>query len=166
MRGRVRVTGLSAVRTELRVLADRVPDAARKQMQRSAARIVALAKEYAPEDTSNLVNGVQIIKDYAGQNGRLQIDVGIVMPPDSFSASGTPLTTAQFDNYVALVHENYWDAVAYVTGPGKKTLAKIAKHGQKVGTGFLRTAAQEEEPRMGKSLVEQVTKVIDEVSKA
>ncbi len=166
MRGRVRVTGLSAVRTELRVLADRVPDTARKQMRRSADRIVALAKEYAPEDTSNLVNGIQVIKDYAGMNGRLQIDVGVVMPADAFSASGTPLTAAQFDEYVALVHENYWDAVAYVNGPGKKTLRKIAQHGQKVGNGFLRTAAQDEQPRMEKSLIQEVTKVIDQETKA
>jgi hypothetical protein len=171
MKGTLKVTGLAAVRTELRVLADRVPDTARKQMHRSAARIVKLAKEYAPEDVGNLVDGIQVIKDYSGQNGRLNIDIGIVKPADAFSASGTPLTDQQFDNYVALVHEHYESILVAVRkdgtpgGPSAKTRTKMMTHGEKVGSFFLRTAALEEEPRMGKSMVQQVTKVIDEVSK-
>lgn len=163
MKPRMKVTGMSAVRTELRVYADRVPDTARKTMHRSAAQIVKMAKEYSPEDESNLVRGIQIIKDYAGQNGRLQIDVGIIMPPDAFSASGTPLTSAQFDNYATLVHENY-EYVARVNGPSAKTIAKMAEHGEKVGSGFLRTAAKEEEHKLDKKMIDAITKVIEEVS--
>jgi hypothetical protein len=155
---------MAAVRTELRSYGDRVPDTARKTMHRSAANIVKMAKEYAPEDTGNLVRGIQIIKDYAGANGRLQIDVGIVMPPDAFSATGTPLTAADFDNYAMLVHENYESEVAFVNGPSPKTIAKMARHGEKVGSFFLRTAAEEEEAKLDKKMIDAITKVISEVN--
>lgn len=170
MRARMKLTGLTAVRTELRTIAEKVPDGARKTMHRAAARIVELARDYAPEDEGNLVRGIRIIKDYAGMNGRLQIDVGIEMPSDAFSASGTPLTSEQFDRYVTLVHENYESILRNPRkdgspgGPSKTTLAKMAKNPNKVGSGFLSRAAAEQSHKLPEDIMEAVTKVIDEVS--
>lgn len=163
MKPRMKLTGLTAVRTELRTIAEKVPDTARKTMHRSAANIVETARAWAPEDEGNLVRGIQIIKDYAGMNGRLQIDIGIEMPPDAFSASGTPLTSDQFDIYATLVHENY-EYVMRVNGPGPKTLAKMATNPNKVGSGFLSRAARDEEPKLEQKTIEAITKIINEVS--
>ena len=166
----MKLTGLTAVRTELRTIAEKVPDTARKTMHRTAAKIVETAKAYAPEDEGNLVRGIKIIKDYAGMNGRLQIDVGIEMPPDAFSASGTPLTSEQFDRYATLVHENYESilrdprADGSPGGPSKRTLQKMASNPNKVGSGFLSRAAREHEHKLPEEIFEAVTKVIDEVS--
>ena len=165
MRPRIKLTGLSAVRTELRTLADRVPDTARKTMHRSAEIIVETAKAYAPEDTGNLVESIRIIKDYAGMNGRLQIDIGIEPRGELFSASGTWITHEQFNRYSILVHENY-ESVADVNGPGPKTLQKMAHNPGKVGSGFLRRAAGEEEHKLAEKTIAAITKVINEVSKA
>ncbi|MBD9511631.1 HK97 gp10 family phage protein [Ensifer sp. ENS10] len=162
MKSKLKVTGLAAVRTELRSYGDRVPDAARKTMHRSAEIIRDMAREYAPEDEGNLVRGIKIIKDY-GANGRLQIDIGIEMPADAFSKSGTPLTAASFDRYATLVHENYESEVAYVNGPSRATIAKMARHGEKVGSFFLRTAAEEEEKKLDDKMVNAITQVINEV---
>jgi hypothetical protein len=165
MKPAIKVTGLAAVRTELRSYGDRVPDAARKVMHRSAEIIRDTAREYAPEDEGNLVRGIQIIKDY-GAGGRLQIDIGIVMPNNAFSASGTPLTATSFDRYATLVHENYESILVTVRkdgtpgGPSRATIAKMAVHGEKVGSGFLRTAAAEEEEKLDKKMVNAITQVI------
>ncbi|QWY82998.1 putative tail component protein [Rhizobium phage RHph_X66] len=162
MNGRIRMTGLAAVRTELRTMATRVPEGARKTMHRSAQIIVEQARKYAPEDTGNLVRGIQIIKDYAGANGRLQIDVGIMMPPDAFSASGTPLTEAQFDRYVTLVHENY---ESIIQNPGKRTQQKMGENPGKVGSGFLTRAAAEEGQKLEAKTIAAITQIIREVQK-
>lgn len=162
MNGRMRVTGLAAVRTELRTMATLVPEGARKTMHRSAEIIVENARKYAPEDTGNLVRGIQIIQDYAGLRGRLQIDIGILMPPDAFSASGTPLTQAQFDRYVTLVHENY---ESIIENPGRRTRQKMDENPGKVGSGFLTRAAAEEGKKLEAKTIQAITKIIDEVSR-
>jgi hypothetical protein len=167
----MRVTGLSAVRTELRYYEGAIPDAARKQMHRSAARIVANAKEYAPEDEANLVRGIKIIKDYAGMNGRLQIDVGIEIPPDAFSAGGTPLTAEDFDRYVTLVHENYESILTSVRqdgspgGPSKRSREKMMMHPDKFGSGFLRTATEEEAPKLVEKTIFEIDTIIRDRNK-
>ncbi|NKL08292.1 hypothetical protein GFL39_25830 [Rhizobium leguminosarum bv. viciae] len=171
MNGRIRMTGLAAVRTELRTMAMRVPEGARKTMHRSAEIIVEQARKYAPEDTGNLVRGIQIIKDYAGANGRLQIDVGIMMPPDAFSASGTPLTEAQFDRYVTLIHENYESILVETRkdgkpgGPSRRTLQKMGQNPGKVGSGFLTRAAAEEGQKLEAKTIAAITRIIEEVQK-
>ncbi|QNG62631.1 hypothetical protein B1VFA_096 [Rhizobium phage B1VFA] len=165
MNGRIRMTGLAAVRTELRTMATLVPEGARKTMHRSAEIIVEQAKKYAPEDErtgGNMVRGIQIIKDYAGANGRLQIDVGIMMPPDAFSASGTPLTASQFDRYVTLIHENY---ESIIEKPGKRTLEKMGENPGKVGSGFLTRAAAEEGQKLEAKTIAAITRIIEEVQK-
>lgn len=157
----MKLTGMAALRTEMRTLATKVPDAARKTMHRSADVIVENARAYAPEDWGNLVRAIRIIKDYAGANGRLQIDIAVQPFGDEIGENG-PITAEQFNFYATLVHENY-EYVMRVNGPGPKTLEKMTRNPGKVGSGFLRRAAQEEEQKLEAKTVQAITKVVNEV---
>jgi hypothetical protein len=163
MKTRMKLTGMAELRVELRQLAVRVPDGARKVMHRSAEIIVEEAKLNAPRDWGNLEDAIRIIKDYTGVNGRLQIDIGIV-PTGSEMGENGPISVDRFNIYAALVHENYETHVAYVKGPGKGTLAKMAANpGRKIGSGFLSRAAAEEEPRLARKTIAAIDRTIKEV---
>ena len=153
----IKVTGIEKLRVEFRNIADKVPDAARGQMRRSAARIVEEAKLNTPEDDKLLVQSIKILKDY-GTRGRLQIDIvaggGEVLGPDGM---------VNLDQYAALVHENYESGVAYKNGPGARTLRKMARNpGRIIGSGFLTRAADAEEPKLAKKMITVLQAAIDE----
>lgn len=153
MKPQMKITGVKELRLELRNIAERVPDTARKTMHRSAAVIVEEAKLNTPEDDQLLVNSIRILKDHAGMRGRLQIDIvaggDTVINPD-----GRPIN---LDQYALLVHENYETAVAYVNGPGERTRRKMAAHpGRYIGRGFLTRAAEDEEPKLERKMITAV----------
>lgn len=156
MRPRIKLTGIAEMRVELRTLADRVPDTARKTMHRSAEIIVEEARLNVPEDIGNLKNAIKIIKDYAGIRGRLQIDIGIVPDGTEVNINGKPIDVMQ---YAAIIHENYESMT-----PGKRTLAKrSANPNRYIGSGFLRRAAAEEEPKLSLKTIAAIDRTIKEV---
>lgn len=156
MRARFRHSGFGRVQMSLRSIGARVPDTARKQMHRSAARIVERARLYVPEDEGNLRESIRIEKSY-GNRGRLQIDV-VVGGHTVVKASGREI---DLDQYAALVHEAYETSVANVNGPGPNTLAKMmANPGVRIGSFFLTRAAENEQERLARNIIEETTKVI------
>lgn len=138
--------GFDAVQVMLRSIGERVPDTARGMMKRSAARTVKLAKNYVPEESGALMESIRIEKTY-DVRGRLQI---------SITAGGGD----QLDQYAVLVHEAYETEVAYVNGPGARTLEKMAQFPGKVGSGFLTRAAAEEEEKLRQKLVVEISAII------
>lgn len=152
----ISVAGVNAVRTELRNIADIVPRTARSQMRRSSERIVKRAKENCPEDFGSLVESIRIERDYEGIRGRLQIDV-IAGGKEVLGRNGM----IDLDQYAWIVHENYWNGVAYKNGPGPKTLAKIAQYGPRVGEKFLEEAANFEEPKLISNSIRAIQRAIE-----
>lgn len=154
MKAAIKVTGIKELRVELRNLADRVPNSARGQMRRSAARIVEEAKLNTPVDDRLLEESIRIIRDY-GIRGRLEIDIvaggDTVMNPDG--------RMVNLDQYATLIHENY---EAY--NPGKETLAKMAAHPERIiGSRFLTRAAEAEEKKLERSMIGVIERDINEV---
>ncbi len=157
MKAGMRVTGVGHVQGMLRNIAKRVPDAARGQMKRSAARVVDLAQKLVPEDEGLLRDSIRIEKTYGG-HGRLQIDI-IAGNKSATKANGRQIN---LDQYALLVHEAYETAVA-PNGPGKKTKAKMmANPTLKIGSGFLFRALQTESEAFERVMVQVVNKVIRE----
>lgn len=147
MEVKIRAAGFGEVRSMLRSIGEKVPDIARGTFKRAAERIVKQAKINVPEETGALMDSIRIEKTY-GDRGRLQIDI---------VAGG-----GELDQYALLVHEAYETAVAYVKGPGKRTLEKMAEHPEaQIGSGFLRRAAEEEETRITRVLGQEITKIIE-----
>lgn len=151
---KLNVIGIGGVRQQLRNLADRVPDNARKVMHRSADKIVERARAYAPEDVGNLVGSIRILKDYTVGRGRLMIDI-VAGGVDGFSKSGTYIPN--IDRYVQIIHENYEQFE-----PGPKTREKMARNPGKVGSGFLTRAAEEEEEKLTRAMIDSTTAIIKE----
>lgn len=157
MKPSMTVTGVGHVEGMLRNIAKRVPDAARGQMKRSAARVVKMAQLYVPEDEGLLRDSIRIEKTY-GDRGRLQIDI----------IAGRQIVTnsegrlVNLDQYALMVHEAYETAVA-PNGPGKNTKKKMAANpGADIGSGFLFRALQEESEAFERVLVQVVNRVIME----
>lgn len=153
----MKVTGVNLVRTELRNIAQRVPDAARKTMHRSAETIVEEAKINVPEDYGYLKDSIRILKDYAGPNGRLQIDI-VAGGQTVFSMrDGRDI---DLDSYAAIIHENYESLK-----PGAKSRAKMARYPGRVGSRFLARAAEAEQSKLGQKMIQAVQGTINEVMK-
>lgn len=153
----LRVIGMGAAITSLRNKAERVTDAARAQMHRSAAKIVDEAKINVPEDDRLLKNSIRIEKTY-GARGRLQIDI---------VAGGQTVTNpdgrdVELDQYASLVHEDYEGSVAYVNGPSKRTLRKMQAYPGRVGSKFLSRAAEAEEEKLERNTIEAITEITKE----
>ncbi len=154
----IKHSGTGAVITMLRNLATRVPDGARAQTKRSAARVVKLAKLMTPEDTGDLANSIRIEKTY-GERGRLVISI-IAGNETVVKAGGREIDLNQ---YAALVHEAYETSVAYVNGPGKNTLRKMAENpGILIGSGFLTRAMATEEEKIMRFMTVAITQIIKE----
>jgi hypothetical protein len=156
MRLGFKITGLNAVKMQLRSIGAGVPDTARKQMHRAAARIMKRAKLYVPVDEGHLENSIRIEKSY-GARGRLQIDVtaGNQM---AMTAGGRVIDLNQ---YAWIIHERYSGM-----NPGDNTLDKMAKNpGVIIGEGFLTRAADEEIPALERNLVDAITMIIEGASK-
>jgi uncharacterized protein YdaL len=152
MQTRLNIIGIGAARASLRSFATRVPDGARKQMHKSADKIVAEAKLNAPVDVGNLERSIRILKDYQAGNGRLMIDI-IAGAQEAISRGGTYMDV---DQYAAIIHENYEQYT-----PGPRTLAKRAANpGRYIGSGFLTRAAADEEPKLQKQMIQTIETII------
>ncbi|MDE4297089.1 hypothetical protein PXK56_18030 [Phaeobacter gallaeciensis] len=157
MKGGMSVSGVGHVESMLRNIARRVPDVARGQMKRSAARVVKLAQIMVPEDEGHLKDSIRIEKSY-GYRGRLEISI-IAGKQMVTRHNGK---TVSLDQYALLVHEAYETAVA-PNGPGEGTKAKMAAHPTiKIGSGFLFRALESEKESFNRVMAEVIDKVITE----
>ena len=157
MKASISITGANEVISRLRYYADKVPENGRKVMNRRAEIILQNAKNYAPEDIGNLVNAIQLERSY-GSRGRLQINIFVAARGGELGVNNE-LKPGDLERYAAFVHENY---SGWVQNPSKKTKQKMAMYGaDKVGTGFLRTAVDEQRENLEKGLVEAITSVIE-----
>lgn len=154
MKPSIRVQGMDRVRLSLRNIAERVPDGARKQMHRSAEEILRVAKIQVPVDTYNLENAIKILASY-GFRGRLQIEVGVEPSGDEVNRDGKPINV---NDYAAIIHENYEQYE-----PGERTERKRARYpGYYIGSGYLTRAAENEEPKLEKQMIQTIQRIIHE----
>lgn len=151
MKMSMKTTGFGRVQGMLRSVGKKVPEAARKQMHRAAARVVKAARLYVPEDTTALRESIRIEKAY-GYHGRLQINI---VAGDAIGyADGKEIDVSA---YAFLVHENYSSMK-----PGKGTLQKMAANPDvTIGEGFLYRALDEENQKLEKVLVAIIERAID-----
>ncbi len=133
-----KVTGFDEVAIGLRHAAQKVSDAARKQMHRSADKIVSEAKINAPEDKGNLAESIRKEISYDDKR-RLQITI----------VAGGEVNGVDVDKYAILIHEHYESMK-----PGPKTLEKMAKYPEHIiGSRFLERAAAKVEARLKESMI-------------
>ena len=154
MKAQMTVSGIGNVMTSFRSLGERVPNAARGQMHRSAAIIVQEAQLNTPVDDGFLEKSIRILKTYSTR-GRLQIDIvagdQTVINPDGREIN--------LDQYAWIIHENY---EAY--RPGEKTLRKMAANPDRIiGSGFLSRAVDDQEPKLVRAMVTVIQRAIKEV---
>ncbi|MGV1754833.1 hypothetical protein [Agrobacterium sp. CG674] len=155
MKGNIRATNFQKVKIELRNLATRVPEAARKVMHKSADEIVRVAKIQAPRDWGNLENAIKQLSSY-GDRGRLQIDIGI-SPDGNETGENGPIDVNQ---YAVLIHENY-ENVIRVNGPGKETRKKMRQYPKyRIGSGFLTRAAMAEQKKIQPQMISTIDQII------
>lgn len=141
----VKITGFEEVKVQLRYMEEKVADLARKQMHRSAERIVKEAQLNAPVDKHNLEKSIHIEKAY-GTRGRLNIDV----------VAGGVVDGVDVDQYVLEMHEFYENYE-----PGPATLEKMRQNPDRtIGSHFLTRAAAKEEPRLNETMI-AVIKTVD-----
>ncbi len=133
-----KITGFDEVAVGLRHAAQKVSDAARKQMHRSADKIVSEAKINTPVDEGNLEASIRKEISYDDKR-RLQITV----------VAGGEVNGVNVDQYAVIIHEHYESMK-----PGPKTLEKMAKYPDHViGSKFLERAAAKVEPRLKESMI-------------
>jgi len=142
----MKFSGFEEVIVGLRNAADRVEDGARKQMHRSADKIVKEAQINAPEDTGALVASIHKEVDYerrdaGGHGGRLKISV----------VAGGEVNGVNVNAYVARIHELYDEM-----GTGPRTKLKMEKYPGRVGAHFLTRAADMVEKRLEEVMIEVV----------
>jgi len=130
----------------LRNVADRVPANARKTLRRTADRIVKVAKDYVPEDTSALMNSIRAEYTYADR-GRLQVSI-VVGGQAEVLVRGR---LVNLDQYATIIHEHYEDMLVY--GPGERTEEKMARFPGKVGSKFLTRAYEENRALLDRDLI-------------
>lgn len=150
----MKVSGFPQTLTMLRSVGPRVVETARKQMHRSAARVVKLAKQMTPVDERALENSIRIERSY-GDSGRLQIDI-VAGGQETFRGD----RSVNLDQYAYIIHELYGTMT-----PGPETIAKQAANpGVIVGERFLSRAAETEEKKLTPNLVSAVTAIIRSVN--
>jgi hypothetical protein len=141
---------VSSVMLQLRNIAEKVPDKARKTMHRAADRIVKEAKLNAPVDDGELEDSIRKEIEYE-RRGRLKID--IVM--------GGWVRGVNVDRYAVIIHENYEGMLKH--GPGKNTLAKMAANpGRFIGSKFLTRAGDKEKDKLMGDMIVAVQRGIKE----
>lgn len=155
---KMRVIGIASARTTLRNMAQRVTDAARSQMLRSADRIVAEAKINVPEDDEFLKESIRIERRYGTRN-RLQIEI-IAGAMEVWDKDGR---LRNLDDYAALVHEDYEGSVANVHGPGPRTQRKMQMYPGRVGSKFLERASAAEQPRLERHIIRATSSIVGEM---
>jgi len=149
----IKVKGIKKVSLDLRHLGERVQENARKQMHRSAERIVKEAKINVPEDWGALKEAIHIEKSYGTRN-RLQID--IVVGGDQLYESRHGWVDVQ--QYAWIIHEHYEQYE-----PGKRTKKKMAEYPGRVGSKFLTRAAEDENKKLANKMVGVINEVVKEV---
>lgn len=143
MEFKAKASGFAQIYAQLSHAGDRVVEAGRKQMHRSADKIVEEAKLNTPVDKHNLEESIHKEIDY-GYRGRLQIQIVV----------GGNVNGVNVDRYAAEVHENYDSS-----HPGPGTLAKMqANPGRIIGRGFLTRAVEAQREKMEKAMLSAVVK--------
>jgi len=126
-------------------------------MRRTADRIKKKAKDYVPEDSEALKDTIRVIGDRGGFRGRLQFDVVVGGKVADRDAKHAYQVDVDLDRYAWRIHEHYEADMK----PGEKTLRKMERVGRdKVGSGFLRRAADEEYENLKKKLFDGFNNVI------
>jgi hypothetical protein len=138
MKFKSKILGFEEVSIGLRHMADKVADASRKQMHRTADKIVKEAQLNAPVDLHNLEQSIHKDISY-GERGRLKITV----------VAGGVVNGVNVDQYAALIHENYESMQ-----PGAGTIAKRAANpGRYIGEKFLERAADDQRGKLEKAVI-------------
>lgn len=137
------VLGADALIATMRNIAVKVPDHARRTMNRGADLIVERAQLFTPVDTHALEQSIHKETGFEGR-GRLTIDI---------VAGGGAI-----DDYASEVHENYEHM-----HPGPGTIAKREQNpGVYIGEKFLTRAVEEQEPKLVKMMIETIVNVMIE----
>jgi HK97 gp10 family phage protein len=142
MRVRSKITGFEEISIGLRHIADKVKDGARKQMHRSADKIVKEAQLNAPFDTGALEKSIHKEISYETR-GRLRITI----------VAGGEVDGVDVDAYVVMIHEHYDEM-----RPGEGTRLKMqANPGRLIGDHFLTRAYDAQENKLQKAMIGMVS---------
>jgi len=142
----LKVTGVDEVILQLRNIAEKVPDHARRTMHNVSDKIVELAQLQAPVDKHNLEQSIHK-EVFTEDNRRLAIDI----------KAGGEVNGVNVDEYAVQIHENYSDMK-----PGKGTLAKMAANpGVQIGEKFLERAYDKYEDKLEKMMIADISKDVD-----
>jgi hypothetical protein len=141
--------GCDELMAQLRYVAGKVPDNARKVMHRQADKVVKLAQLYAPFDDGELEESIH--KEVGHEdNNRLAIDI----------VAGGIVNGVDVDTYAAEMEENYESMK-----PGPGTIAKReANPGVYVGGKFLERALNDSATELTDRLLESVITTTRDIS--
>lgn len=141
MKAGIKETGGDELRLQMRNVAKKVPDNARKVMHRAADKIVEEAKLNAPVDDGELEASIHKEVGYQG-SGRLKIDV----------VAGGEVNGVDVDRYALFIHELYG-----LMKPGPNTIAKQnANPGRLVGEKFLERAEDTVKEKLDRVFIDTV----------
>jgi hypothetical protein len=142
MKAKMSMTGADTLMAQLRNAAVKVPENARKTMNRESVKIMELAKKMAPEDDAELTDSIHLEKMYESR-GRLVINI----------VAGGTVRGVDVDRYAMLIHENYEGMV-----PGEITILKRQIYPDVyVGGKFIERAVEQSKPKLEKALIVSVT---------
>jgi len=161
------VVGAAEVAVELQRFGERMVRGSVKITREAAKNIESKAKEYVPEDSEELKKSIRTLDDRGGFRGRTRFEIvagGRTVEQHQskrtyktafgLKKKRAPRKDVDLDSYAIFVHENYED---FAIEPSDKTKAKPLYAEGKVGSGFLRRAADEEKEAMEKQLFNLVT---------
>jgi len=145
----VEITGLAETALQLRQFGNKAVDHAARQMRSLAEKVEKKAKDYVPEDSEELMKSIRTVTDRGGIRGRLRLEVVVGgRTVELHRSAHADRLDVDLDQYAWIIHEDYESMK-----PGKKTIAKMERVGRdKVGSGFLRRAADEERKNLRKQL--------------
>jgi hypothetical protein len=146
---KIKETGCDELMAQLRYVAGKVPDNARKVMRRQADKIVKLAQLYAPYKDGDLEESIHKEIGYE-DNGRLKIDI----------VAGGIVNGVDVDTYAVEMEENYESMT-----PGPGTIAKReANPGVYVGGKFMERALNDSATELTDRLLESVIATTREIT--
>jgi len=149
------VVGAAEVAIELQRFGERMVRGSVKITREAAKNIENKAKEYVPEDSEELKKSIRTLNDRGGFRGRTRFEViagGRTV--ERHKSKHADRLDVDLDSYAIFVHEHYED---FAIEPSGKTKAKPRYAEGKVGSGFLRRAADEEKEAMERQLFNLVT---------
>jgi len=154
MRFSAEVIGVPALIAELQNIADKVPDSARKTMNRGADKIVEEAKLNTPVDTHGLEDSIRAVRSYTGSRRRLEITIQV---GGTINDNGEDTSS-----YAVRIHENY-EGIEGAPGPG--TIAKRnANPGRYIGSKFLERAVESVREKLTRDLIAAVVKEVNDAA--